>query len=171
MKKIVPYVFFLALSGCAIYPMQTIMPLESKVVDSETGKPLHNIQYIRIVCDIHDFDCSGASLEEGIAQNGSKFELDNERRWGLYVFVPGGLPVPNHQIAIWKKGYKAVVFSQYDGNIDQFASKAERLDIREAINKIPKQRVYITKYDDPNEIFGGGIIKLERLDKEIKHNN
>ena len=62
-NTLIGIVCLLFLSSC--YPARIIMPLNTKVVDSETGDPIEGAQVLRIVCDIHDFDGSDAKVERG----------------------------------------------------------------------------------------------------------
>lgn len=152
----------LFVSGCVVFPMQTVMPLEAKIIDAHTAEELKGIRYLRIVCDLHDYGCNKALLEDGVFD--SDIKLENKRQWGLYIAAPGGLPVPNHQIAIWKEGYSAIVFSQYDDNINDFAKSVERIDIKDAINEIPTARRQISP-SEARELFFNGTIKLEPIVK------
>jgi len=144
--------------------MRTVEPVDAKVIDANTGKQLDDVNYLRIACDVHDFGCGHALLEKGISREGI-LQLDSKRRWGLWMPVPGGVPVPNHQIAVWKDGYYAFIFSQYDANIDEFARRANRADIKSAIDQIPKERKYLYSNQNPNDILLGGVIKLVPLSK------
>jgi hypothetical protein len=92
--------------------MRTVEPVDAKVIDADTDRQLDDVNYLRIVCDVHDFGCDHALLEKGISRGGI-LRLESERRWGLWMPVPGGVPVPNHQLAVWKEGYHAFIFSQY----------------------------------------------------------
>jgi len=150
-------------SGC-ILPMRIVEPIDTRVIDADTGKQLDNVDYLRISCDVHDFSCSHALLEKGISHDGN-LQLDGKRQWGLWMPVPGGVPVPNHQIAVWKDGYYAFVFSQYDRTIDEFARRADRADIRIAVEQVPKERKYLYSHQNPNDILLGGVIRLFPLSK------
>lgn len=152
--------FTFALGGCIPWPIQIIEPLDVSVVDATTGQPLANVEYLRIVCDVHDFTCAHARVDAGLAADGH-LALPGRRDWGPWTPVPGGLPAPNHQIAIWKPGYQAFVFSQYDDDIDSFASKIERLDIKRQTARIPHERTYLHSAE-PEKILRGGIIRLQR---------
>jgi len=117
MKKIILLFSLIPfLTGC-FYPARTIMPLETKVVDAKTGSPIEKATALRVVCDIHDFRCTRGQMDQSETNKDGKVQLDGKWKWRLWFPAPGGLPVPNHHIAIWKSGYKAFVFSQY-GNID-----------------------------------------------------
>jgi len=67
------------------------------------------------------------------------FESEGVSKWRLWIPAPSGLPVRNHQIAIWKEGYFAFVFSQYDRSIEDFKEFVRRQDLIEAIDEIPSQ--------------------------------
>lgn len=153
--------FILCNTSCIVFPWETVLPVESKVIDDQTGKELVNINYLRIVIDVHDFGCNKPYLEEGVIEKGLEFHLDNKREWGVYLPVPGGLPVPMHYIAIWKEGYHAVVFSPYDLNDEKLSQECSNHEnIKYALEKIPKPRTFITQPFDINEKLLGGTIKL-----------
>ena len=140
--------------------MKVVMPLKTRVIDSETDQPVSGAKVLRIVCDVHDFDCNDAYMDTGATNRNGEIELDGKRKWGVWMPVPGGLPAPNHQIAIWKEGYQAFVFSAYDGDITKFEETVRRADIRKAIKEIPKERNLLGEGQDPNQLFSGGEIKL-----------
>jgi len=146
------------------YPARTVMPLKTEVVDAESGQPIEGASYLRIVCDVHDFNCSSAKIDRGITRKDGFIEVNGERKWGLYIFAPGGVPVPNHNIAIWKPGYLAFVFSQY-GNIETIKETTDREDIIKAINEIPNQRTTFDPSTNPNDLFLNGQIKLHKINK------
>jgi hypothetical protein len=149
------------LTGCP-FTAQTVMPLESQVVDAETGLPIEMATVLRIVCDIHDRRCTKGKIEKGETDKDGKIKFQGKRQWGLWLPLPGCLPVPNHQIAIWKPGYRAFVFSQY-GNIEDLLSSAIREDVKSAIRAIPKDRNNYTPDDTPEKLFQHGIIKLQKI--------
>jgi hypothetical protein len=137
------------------------MPLKARVVDFDTGEPVVDATVLRIVCDVHDFLCSRAKLDRGKTDRNGSIEMAGERRWGAMVPAPGGIPLPNHRVAIWKKGYAAFVFSQY-GSIED-VRLGKRADLIEAIGEIPKERRERTGQDDPERFFASGKIELHRI--------
>lgn len=158
LKRVLPVLLSLGLGACIPYPMQTVEPLEVTVVDATTGTPLQDIHYLRIVCDVHDFTCAHAFIDSGISP-GAHLVLAGKRRWGMWSPVPGGMPVPNHQIAIWKTGYQAIIFSQYGNNIDEFSNGTPRADIKHLITQIPQDRNYL-RDENPDLTLHGGLIRL-----------
>jgi hypothetical protein len=153
------------LTGCVLFfPARIVMPLNTTVVDAETGNPVESAKVLRIVCDIHDRSCTHARMDWGQTDQNGVVKASGDRKWGLWVPAPGGLPVPNHQIAIWKEGYYAFVFSQY-GNIDDIKERTSRPDIMDAISAIPKDRRQCDADDRPDEMFSGGEVKLYKLVK------
>lgn len=161
MLRHLPYLFALSLGACFPYPAQVVERLQVRVVDALTGQPLGSVNYLRIVCDVHDMACHHALINTGRSADGH-ITLPGRRDWGPWTPVPGGLPVPNHQIAIWKPGYEAFVFSQYDDDIDRFADIAQNPAITRAVAAIPAQREYLHS-DAPGPILQGGVIRLRPL--------
>ena len=162
--KSIPIIFWVfSIWGCFVFPLKTVEPLSTTVVDSESGKPIAGAVVLRIVCGIHDFSCKNASIEKKFTNNKGMIYLGSKREWGPWFPAPGGLPVPNHQIAIWKEGYSAFIFLQYNNDIDQFAAHVKSNDIREAIREIPKERKYLSENIDPSTIFVNGKVELYKL--------
>jgi len=157
---------FFVLSGCFAFPLRTIEPLRVTVIDASTGTPIANAIVLRVVCDIHNRDCKDAFIDMNKTNEKGIIRLSGKRDCGPWVAAPGGMPAPNHQIAIWKEGYSAFVFSQFDNDIDKFASKTINKKIIEAVSKIPKERRYLPLDTDPNSVFNNGEIKLYRIDNK-----
>jgi len=139
------------------------MPLETTVLDASTGKPIPKVKFVRVVCDIHNFGCRGAKIDSGEGTEDGRIDLSGHRRWGVWLPVPGGLPVPNHQIAIWADGYKVVVFSQYDDDIDKFKVRQENENIAKILETVPKENRVLINSETANQVFKDGILKLERV--------
>jgi len=137
------------------------MPLKTRVVDADTGAPIEGATVLRVVCDLHDFRCTGGNMETSKTDKHGEVELSGKRKWGLWIPAPGGLPAPNHQIAIWKSGYQAFVFSQY-GSINDIESGTDRDDVKKAIHEVPKNRKDYTPDDNPLTMFEGGFIELKK---------
>ncbi len=157
-------VLILCTTSCFVFPLETVMPVEITVIDARTGKELVNIHYVRIVIDVHDFRCIKPFLEEGIIENGREFHLDNKREWGVYMPAPGGLPVPMHHIAIWKDGYKAVVFSPFDLNDEKLSQRcSNHANIQRVLKTIPMSQTFIK---EPFEKLLGGTVKLMPIEHE-----
>jgi len=165
MKK--RFIFLLALlpllAGCP-YPAQVIMPLTTQVVDAESGAPIEGAQVLRIVCDVHDMQCKKAKMDRGQSDKNGNIKMRGERKWGVWFPAPGGVPAPNHRIAIWKTGYQAFVFSQY-GSIDNIKSFTTREDLKKAVQEVPIERKEYGVEAKPEEIFSGGKIRLFRAEK------
>lgn len=161
MKSVVIISLLFLLTGCA-YPARIVMPLETRVVDAETGAPIEKATVLRVVCDIHDYRCKHGYTDRGETKSNGEIHLQGMRRWGLWIPAPGGLPVPNHQIAIWKAGYEAFVFSQY-GDIEEIKSRTERADLQAALQEIPQVRKSYSPDDNPNKLFDNGRIELLKL--------
>jgi hypothetical protein len=154
----------LTLWGCFVFPLRTIEPLKITVIDASTGTPIEGAIVLRLVCDIHNRDCNNAFIDMNVTNDKGIICLSGKRDFGPWMAAPGGLPVPNHQIAIWKEGYSAFVFSQYDNDIDRFSARTRNKNIIEAVRKIPKERKYLSLETNPYSVFDNGIIKLYRLE-------
>src|SRR6267143_1639218 len=105
------------LGGCLIWPLKVSNELEVQVLDADTGAPIPRAQVAYVACDIHDFDCSHARVVRTTANEKGEVYIGSKRRFRVCVIAPGGLPVPNHLIAIWTPDYGAFVFSQYGDTI------------------------------------------------------
>lgn len=163
MKRPVLVVLLLvALAGCFPYHARVVMPLRTQVVDAGTGLPISGAKVLRVMCDIHDFTCSNATVDRGETDQQGRIDLPGKRKWQLVIPLPGGLPTPNHQIAIWKPGYVAFVFSQY-GDVDLLSRRGcERQDLLAALHEIPAERRVYTSKDQPEQLLLDGRIALER---------
>jgi hypothetical protein len=164
MKKALLIFHLFLLTGCIPYPARVVMPLKTQVVDAESGTPIEGAQVLRIVCDVHDMTCKNAKMDRGQSDNNGNIKMEGERKWGLWFPAPGGFPVPNHRIAIWKSGYQAFVFSQY-GSIDDIKSFSKREDLKSAIREVPLERKECGADAKPEEMFSGGKIGLLRVGK------
>lgn len=138
------------------------MPLETQVVDAESGASIEGAQVLRIVCDIHDMKCARGKIDKEQTDRNGKIEMKGERKWGIWFPAPGGIPAPNHRIAIWKTGYQAFAFSQY-GEINDLLSWTNREDLKKAIQEVPKERKNYTPDANPEQMFENGKVKLQRL--------
>lgn len=161
------------LAGCIIYPMQVVTPLETTVVDAKTGIPIEGAQVLRVVCDIHDYGCNRGKIDIGQTNKEGEIEISGKRQWGIWILGPGGLPVPNHQIAIWKDGYYVFVFSQYGNNIDRFKRRLQSQGgnsqmIMDAINEIPQERKYIKNNRKASSMLTGGKVLLYTIGDDSK---
>lgn len=162
MKFLIVLALLPLLTGCP-YPARTVMPLNSRVFDAETGQPIERAEVLRVVCDIHDFGCKRGYIDKTETNKDGIIELDGKRTWGLWIPAPGGLPVPDHKIAIWKAGYEVFVFSQY-GDFERFfnyiQSSSDREDLKMALKEVPVDRKYYSPDDNPRALFEDGKIKL-----------
>ena len=112
----------LSLRGCFIWPLKVAEELDVEVIDAESERPIPRAEVVYLACDFHDFSCNRAKLVRTQSNEKGKTEIDSTTRWGLWISAPGGIPVPNHLIAIWAPGYSAFVFSQYPESIGRRAS-------------------------------------------------
>lgn len=155
-------VMALGLGGCIIWPLKVSNELEVKVVDSATDVPIPHAQVAYLACDIHDFDCSHARLVRTAANEKGEVDIDSKRRFGLWIIAPGGLPVPNHLIAIWAPGYSAYVFGQYGDTVESRRRDTKRQDIIDVLNEIPSDQSSSGESLNPRAELIGGKIKLVR---------
>ncbi len=150
------------LPGCtvALFPAVIVAPIDLKVVDADTGDPINDAVVLRIVCDIHNFrDCTNGMVDRARTDKNGSAKIPDKRKWGIWSAALGGLPVPNHLIAIWKEGYSAFVFSQYENSDEYLLLVCTREDVVEAIKEIPQERR--PYYADTNP-FHDNQVKLYR---------
>ena len=166
MKIVLVFSIFLLcyLASFIFHPARIVMPLSVQVIDSQSGTPIEGANILRIVCDIHDRSCKNLNLSRGQTDKNGRIKMEGIRKWGLWIPLPGGMPVPNHRIAIWKPGYKAFVFSQY-GKITDINTQTVRSELKKVVQEIPLERKEYGSNDKPEETFIGGKIKLYRSSK------
>lgn len=157
------FIFLFLLAGCIPFPARTVMPLKTQVMDAYSGKPIPDATVLRIVCDVHDHSCENAIINRGKTDQNGYIKMSGNREWGTWVPAPGGFPVPNHQIVIWKDGYTTFVFSQY-GSLNSIKTATKNSVLIEAIEEIPKDMKYFGE-GNPNKLFLNGSIKLKALKK------
>lgn len=63
-------------------------------------------------------------------------------------------------MAIWKKGYRPFVYSQYGNDIEEFAKEVKPPVLGEAIEEIPRARTQPKEGESPEIVVWGGIVKL-----------
>lgn len=156
------------LAGCCCFPARVAMPLRTTVLDSETGAPIAGAHVVRFVGDVHDRQCQRSTIEQLETDESGLVAAPGRRKWGLWVPAPGLLPVPNHQIAVWKEGYYVWTYSQY-GHLDDLLTwrrPDDRKDIIEVLSRIPPQRKEMDPTLDPNKVLNGGTIRLQKLKNE-----
>src|SRR5438876_4471902 len=111
-------VLLLSFQGCIIAPLRVAETLDVKVVDAQNGALIQGAKVIYFVCDIHDFQCKHATIVRTTSNESGDLKIEGHRKWGVWIPAPGGLPVPNHFIAIWAPGYSAFVFGQYGDTVE-----------------------------------------------------
>jgi hypothetical protein len=84
------------------------------------------------------------------------------RKWGFWVPVPGGIPVPNHFIAIWAPGYSAFAYGQYGDSVESRKREIRRTDILDALSEIPVDQSSSASSLNPTQELEGGKIRLRR---------
>lgn len=162
LKSCLLLIFMLSLGGCLVWPLKVAEELNVDVIDAESGRPIPRAEVVYLACDFHDFSCNRAKLVRTQSNDKGKIEIDSTRRWGVWLPAPGGIPVPNHLIAIWTSGYSAFVFSQYPESIDRRVSGTKREDIIRALREIPSDQIMNDELLNPREELIGGKIKLKR---------
>ena len=150
------------LAGCFVAPLRVMEPLEVTVIDAETGSPIPNAEIVYLACDVHNRQCSHAHLVRTASSNSGVITIDERRKWGTWFPAPGGLPVPNHLIAIWAPGYSAYVFAQYGDTVESRKRGITRADILDALNAIPKDQSSSEPLLNPVKNLNGGKIRLKR---------
>ena len=159
--KIILIIFLVInLSGCIIWPLKTSIELEVTVVDTDTNMPVPNAQVVYLACDIHDWGCDHARLVRTTANENGEIDIADSRRFGLWIIAPGGIPAPNHLIAIWAPGYSAYAFSQYGDTVESRKRDIKRQDIIDALNEIPSDQSSSSESLNPRAELIGGKIKL-----------
>lgn len=152
----------LSLGGCLIWPLKVAEVLDVEVIDATSGTPVPYAEVVYVACDVHDFSCRKAKLVRTKANDKGQIDIDSTRRWGVWIPAPGGLPVPNHLIAIWAPGYSPFVFSQYEDTIASRISSTKREDIIRALQEIPSDQTMNDESLTPRSELIGGKIKLKR---------
>jgi hypothetical protein len=148
--------------GCLIAPLPVAAPLRVTVIDAQDQTPIANAMVLYLACDIHDFGCEHAKLVSTTSSQKGQVKIDGERKWGFWVLAPGGVPVPNHFIAIWAPGYSAFVFGQYGDTVESKKRRVRRSDIREALRSIPKDTSSSDELLNSSKELSGGSIRLLR---------
>lgn len=152
----------LSLGGCLIWPLKVAEELGVEVIDATSGTPIPYAEVVYVACDAHDFKCSKAKLVRTKANDREQINIDSTRRWGVWIPAPGGIPLPNHLIAIWAPGYSAFVFSQYEDTIAMRMSGTQREVIISALREIPSDQTLNDESLNPRRELIGGKIKLKR---------
>jgi hypothetical protein len=148
--------------GCIVAPLRVANELTVTVTDHQTGAPIEGAPVVYFVCDIHDFDCSNGRLVETTSDAQGYVHIEGRREWGAWIPAPGGLPVPNHTIAIWAPGYSAYVFRQYGGTIQDLAERIDSPTVRRALRRIPADLRSSDPALNPQRELTGGQIRLRR---------
>ena len=137
--------------------------MDVTVIDAQSAVLIPHATVIYFVCDVHDFECRHATLVRTDSSAQGHLRLDGRREWGVWLPAPGGLPVPNHFIAIWAPGYSAFIFAQYGDTIESLRRRAPRPDLLEALESIPVDRSSSDPSLDPRQELQGGRIRLRKL--------
>lgn len=161
------FVSLFIFTGCMPTTVRLANPLEVIVVDAETEKPVVGASVVYIVCDLHDYGCSRGKLIRTTSNEKGEVKIQGETKTGTWVLAPGGLPVPDHLIAIWAPGYSAFVFIQYKSadldineRIKREKEAIKRADILKALQEIPEDKASSDEQLNPKEELIGGKIRL-----------
>lgn len=149
----------LCLTGC-IWPLPVAQELDVQVIDAESNKPIPKAEVVYLACHVHDHECKEGHLVRTKTTDEGKVHISKLYGWGPWLPAAGGLPAPNHIIAIWAEGYSAFVFTQYGESVEQRQNDTKREDIRSALQEIPDVRIINDEYLNPREEFIGGKVKL-----------
>lgn len=171
-RAIYLFVSLFILTGCIPIhdTIRVAEPLEVIVVDAETKEPIPGASVVYLVCDLHDYGCSRGKLIRATSNEKGEVKIEGETKIGTWVLAPGGLPVPNHLIAIWSPGYSAFVFIQYksaDAPIDELLERKKksvtRTDILKALQEIPEDKASSDEGLNPKKELTGGKIRLLKI--------
>jgi hypothetical protein len=160
MKSSLLIVLSLIIGGCFIWPLKVAEELKVEVIDATSGNPIPHADVVYLACDVHDFDCSHALLVRTKANDKGEVDIESTRQWGTWIPAPGGIPAPNHLIAIWAPGYSAFVSSQYGDSINSRVAQTKRDDIIQALQEIPSDQTVNDELLNPRRELIGGKIKL-----------
>ena len=154
-----------ACQGCLIAPLPVASPLRVRIVDAGANLPIAGATVIYFVCDIHDFECKHAILVQTASTNTGAVTIHRRWRWGLWIPAPGGLPVPNHFIAIWAPGYSAFVFSEYGDTVERVIERITviRPDIAEELKSLPAERSSVDPSRTAYKQLVDGTIRLQKI--------
>jgi hypothetical protein len=161
-KILLTLTLLLSVQGCIVAPLRVAEPLDVRVVDAQDGAPIPGATVIYFVCDIHDFRCEHAALMRTTSNASGGLKIEGRRRWGVWIPTPGGLPVPNHFIAIWAPRYSAFVFGQYGDTVESIKKRVPRQDVLEAFDSISSDRSSSDPSLNPKEELIGGKIRLRK---------
>jgi hypothetical protein len=164
-RLIVALALILTCQGCIVAPLQVAAALDVSIIDADSGAPIGGANVVYFVCDIHDFACDRGRLVRTTASSSGKVKIPGQRQWGLWIAAPGGLPVPNHFIAIWAPGYSPFVFSQYDDSLERVITRigATRPDVAEELKAFPANLSSDPTLNSRRQLNGGKI----RLRKSV----
>ena len=161
LKVVSIFVLGLTLGGCLIWPLKVAEEVGVQVIDANTEDPISNADVVYLACDAHDLGrCSHGRLIRTKSTDSGNVEISSKRRWGIWLPAPGGLPAPNHLIAIWAPGYTAFVFSQYGESVANRMQSTKRQDIIEALAEIPPHQCLNDGLPNPRSELIGGKIRL-----------
>lgn len=179
--KALPFFFLVVslfiLTGCLPIhdTIRVAEPLDVIVIDAETEKPIPGASVVYLVCDLHDYVCDKGKLIRTISNEMGEVKIEGETKTGTWILAPGGLPVPDHLIAIWAPGYSAFVFIQHksaDAPIDELLERKKksirRRDILEALQEIPEDKASSDERLNSKKELIGGKIRLLKMKNVIR---
>lgn len=168
MRRIAVLAFVVLGQGCIVAPLPVSAPVEVSVVDAETDAPIVGAAVVYFVCDIHDFACSQGRLVRTESGPKGRVSIPRRWRWGLWIAAPGGLPVPNHFVAIGAPGYSPFVFSQYDDSLARVIARigVTRPEIAAELQALPPATVSSDPSLNSASQLIGGKIRLRKLSRQ-----
>ena len=163
-RLIVALALVLTCQGCIVAPLPVSASLDVSIIDADSGAPISGATVVYFVCDVHDFRCDHGRLVRTTASSSGKVKIPRRWQWGLWIAAPGGLPVPNHFIAIWAPGYSPFMFSQYDDPLERVIARigATRPDVAEELKALPATNSSSDRSLNPPRELTGGKIRLRR---------
>ncbi len=139
------------------------MPLRVTVQDADTGSPIPDATIIYIASDIHDYLCKEGRVIRTRTDSGGKVDISGKWRFGVWLIAPGGLPMPQHIVAISAPGYSTYLFGRYDEMKSGKRRCHSHSDIVEALAEIPQENVIRDSRPMSVSQLNGEIIKLIRI--------
>jgi hypothetical protein len=163
-QLIVALAFVLISAGCIVAPLPVSAPVDALIVDADDDRPIAGAAVVHFVCDVHDFHCHHGRLVRTESSADGRVRIPRRWRWGLWIAAPGGLPVPNHFVAIWAPGYSPFVFSQYEDPLEHAIERigVSRPDVAAELKALPDATLSSDPTLNPPAQLIGGRIRLHK---------
>jgi hypothetical protein len=151
-----------SLSSCFVAPLRVAMPLHITVEDADTGAPVQDAKVLYIASDIHDYFCKEGRVVHTKTNINGQVDISGKWKFGIWVIAPGGLPAPQHIVAISAEGYSTYLFGQYEFMKSRQKSCDIQSDIVKALTEIPQDNVVRDSRQMPDSELNGSRIKLNK---------